>query len=375
MGCSLSTPTLPSGVHLADAVEAHFGDSPSGPELAAAQEQLVRSIEHINAADRDGVSLLDVQRGIFNLLQAGAYRTFRVAYAADYHTHKRDHSYPYLLSNFVSFAGAVLDLYMALKVVDAAHQPSVDALKALLGSLEASIRKQIKNWGPEDEAAFEARTAAVEEAAPPPLPPAAPPPPGFLAPIAASARPLYSRDAAAFAEGFGSDYSGDWSRYLSRYNRVLLDPSDDWAANERRGGAIAPVAFWYERFMPLLLEVCSLGVEGYAATDEDAAALDGWLAEMRAARNFDKYGADVLAGWGKCSASVKLSIKRAWRLSRHYLLGPQKQRERSSESGADHRETGDLSQYVAFLDVYLGRSYVEKVVWLWPPSSDRRHVP
>lgn len=101
------------------------------------------TIEEINAADRDGVSLLDVQRGVFNLLQAGAYRTFRIAYAADYHTHKRDHAYPYLLSNFVAFAGILMDLYQALKVVDTKHNPKMDALQTLIVALEGSIRQQV----------------------------------------------------------------------------------------------------------------------------------------------------------------------------------------------------------------------------------------
>ena len=51
--------------------------------------------------------------------------------------------------------------------------------------------------------------------------------------------------------------------------------------------------------------------------------------------------------------------KRAWRLSCHYFLGPEKQRERDAESDVDHRNTGDLSQYVAILDVHLSKRYVE----------------
>ena len=50
----------------------------------------------------------------------------------------------------------------------------------------------------------------------------------------------------------------------------------------------------------------------------------------------------------------KLSVRQAWRLTRHYLNGIQKRRERA-ECG---QNDGFLSQYVPFLDVYLGRDDV-----------------
>jgi hypothetical protein len=48
----------------------------------------------------------------------------------------------------------------------------------------------------------------------------------------------------------------------------------------------------------------------------------------------------------------------ARRLTRGYLNGIQKQRERELE--AHHRRTGGLSRYVPFLDVYLGTNFVER---------------
>ena len=46
----------------------------------------------------------------------------------------------------------------------------------------------------------------------------------------------------------------------------------------------------------------------------------------------------------------------AWRLTRHYLNGIQKQRER--EMGVGHRSSGCLTQYVAFLDVSVNKEFV-----------------
>ena len=49
----------------------------------------------------------------------------------------------------------------------------------------------------------------------------------------------------------------------------------------------------------------------------------------------------------------------AWRLTRHYLNGVQKQRER--EVNTSHRTSGSLTQYVAFLDVFCkNRSFVRR---------------
>merc|ERR1719321_1728885 len=88
--------------------------------------------------------------------------------------------------------------------------------------------------------------------------------------------------------------------------------------------------------------------------------MDKWYQCEVSSRRLCQYGTDVIEGWSGCSKTVKLSIIRAWRLSRHYFMGPQKQRERSSESGVDHRHTGDLTQYVPFLDVYLKRSFTQE---------------
>ena len=57
---------------LAAALQKSFGDDPIGPEAEASRAALVSAAETVNAADHDGASLTDVQRGIFNLLQAGA---------------------------------------------------------------------------------------------------------------------------------------------------------------------------------------------------------------------------------------------------------------------------------------------------------------
>ena len=280
-----------------DAVAACFdavrADAPDGAPFVAVQKALIGSIEGLNLADRDGASLLDVQRGVFGLLQAGAYRAHRIAYAADYHTHARDHAYPYTFSDFVAFARAVMELYKALDVVPPAGHARMDALVASLAAREAATREQIATWTEEREAEYVAtqeeirrkQAAAIAEAdtapnadAPDPAPPASAAgiasgaggaqPSWLRKKIGQSAgtyskAPVLSRSAAALLEGFDDvDHRGDSLFYLLTSNRVLLDHHDslgiDHPANEARGGAVVPVAYWYEEFMPMLLEVCPL---------------------------------------------------------------------------------------------------------------------
>jgi hypothetical protein len=143
----------------------------------------------------------------------------------------------------------------------------------------------------------------------------------------------------------------DPKTYLTRWNRVILSES-----GEQIPGAMMPVAYWYEEFMPRLLAAVSVtsADDIRENTVPNEAALDGWYDETRQSGAFDRYGHDVAENFHSCTPEQKLSIRQAWRLTEHYLNGVQKRRERE-EFG---RETGALSQYVAFIDVYLGRSFV-----------------
>jgi len=86
--------------------------------------------------------------------------------------------------------------------------------------------------------------------------------------------------------------------------------------------------------------------------------LDGWFNFANSHGEFETFGRDIAQSWGTLSAQHKLVVRRAWRLTRHYLNGVQKRRERGS-AGVDHRFTGDLSMYMPFLDIHLNRGYVE----------------
>lgn len=321
---------------------------------------------------RRGTSLLQLQTGVFRLIQGAAYRCFRESFSANYETHLRVRNLPYRITEFVEFARLTLEIYKALGVVDEACFPVIDAVNQSLAVEYERLNERIANWDtipktPEMVAearrmqAASAETQSLREkfAA------------GVEFAIALRKNRLGVRDAVEgvlaihelnrlrrldlneeLAPSEQPPQEGDPRAYLARWNRVILEE-----AGEQVPGAMMPVAYWYEEFMPLLLAAMSVSKAEDVADDTapDEAALDAWYRETQASGEFERYGDDVAQHFPACSPARKLAVRQAWRLTRRYLNGVQKRRERE-EAG---RETGALSQYVAFLDIYLGRSDVK----------------
>ena len=349
-----------------DATASRQGPRPSGSVADRT------SATHRRTHHGQGTSLLQMQIGLFRLLQGAAYRCFRESYSAHAMTHLRARNLPYTIPHFVAFVDRAIALYKALDVVDPACFPVLDAVTASVNAEYARLRDRIANWPsvtktPAMLAAAEAMerqrtskssvaetlTAGVELAL-------------TLRRKNLSLADLGS-DAMARHEAARlrhmelhhemaappSTDGDDPTAYLAVWNRVLISSSD-----EAIDGAMMPAAYWYEDFMPKLLAACSVsGPDDIAQnTVPNAAVLDRWFATARDDGEFDHYGADVAEHFPACGPEHKLAIRQAWRLTRHYMNGVQKRRERE-EFG---RESGFLSQYVAFLDVYLGRSDVRQ---------------
>ena len=325
-----------------------------------------------------GTSPLQMQIGLFRLLQGAAYRSFRESYSANSETHLRAYDLPYTIPDFCRFVNNALDYYLALGIVENGAEAPFEDLRASVNRAEAELRDRMARWQeiPHTDAMLEAESLLEQElleldhhhqlfAA--------------VVELLLSASLLGHRPETLTLEDLhhlelnrlrllddhhelsrsseqGSDPAAEApSRrpYLETWQRVIVDPGDS-----RFAGSIMPTAYWYEEFMPLLLRACSvLNLEDLrawdATTEED---LDAWFASTNAEGEFDRYGQAVKHGFMGCSLTVKREIKRAWELTRHYLNGVQKRRERQ-EFG---RESGFLCQYVAFLDVYLGRNDVEE---------------
>eukprot|EP00039_Didymoeca_costata_P002871 m.63316 g.63316 ORF g.63316 m.63316 type:complete len:630 (+) comp11574_c0_seq2:221-2110(+) len=352
------------------------------------QKAFENSIDIANCRDVDGTSLLDVQRGIFNVVQGMAYRVHKCKYAADYHTHEKDKNYPYLFKNFVEFVEVIMNVYKSVDIIPPNKHEELNKLCQTLRNAEKRILERMKKWSKDDEDKWlqrqherkEKREREKLESESIPFPDT-PGPQRALSfsgmmdgvKVVVTAVPNWLKNTqigktiakgpqkeGMYTEGFGVyDHRGDSRLFLEEEFRIFYDKAD-----EDRPGCFLEVSFWYKEFMPQLLAVCSIGAYGYDSSTNkkflSESHLDTWFKAEKKSGRLAKYGGDIVAEWKHCDHSAKLSIKRAWRLTMHYFLGPQKQRERSSESGVDHRQSGDLSQYVAFMDVWVQKNYVQE---------------
>jgi hypothetical protein len=319
------------------------------------------------------IAPLQLQIGFFRLLQGAAYRSFRDNYSANSETHLRAHDLPYTIRDFRVFAEALVELYLALGLVSgdkvrAEFQLLVDSINMACFELD----HRITNWRDltvtPQMACAEREIAAMRAEAIDKR--------RHLADALEMALVMQQHDIPpdemrmelltqhelnrlrhlelATEDGHhpSAGMTADTPAWLDSWTPIIVD-----ADGPRRDGSIMPVRFWYETFMPQLLRCASVRCDADvdALQAEDAMSLAAWHAETSARGEFDRYATDIRDAFAQCSEKVQQALKQAWHLTGPYLTGVQKRRERE-EFG---RETGALSQYVAFIDIYLGRGDVE----------------
>jgi Ca2+-binding EF-hand superfamily protein len=340
----------------------------SDPEITRLQELLA---QHPQQEIKRGTSRLQMQIGLFRLIQGAAYRCFRESFSANHETHLRVRNLPYRITDFVRFVETAIALYKGLGIVEPTCYPILDAVVDSIHNEYARLDARIKNWQTSEKTpemlaeeqvmlANRSKSANVKEkfAA------------GVEFAITMKKKDIHLGD---IVEGVlainelnrlremelqqefappPEKSAGDPKDYLKKWNRVIIDN-----ALETIDGAMMPVAYWYEDFMPKLLAAFSVSsaADIPSNTVPDEAALIEWYNSTKVAGEFDRYGADVADNFLNCTPQQKLAIKQAWRLTHVYLNGVQKRRERL-EFG---RESGVLSQYISFIDVYLNRSDIK----------------
>ena len=112
-------------------------------ELARLKELLAK---HPSSEQRRGTSRLQMQIGLFRLLQGAAYRCFRESFSANHQTHLRVRNLPYTITDFVQFVKTAIELYKGLGVVEEACYPVLDAAVESLADEYARLQERIKNW-------------------------------------------------------------------------------------------------------------------------------------------------------------------------------------------------------------------------------------
>lgn len=319
------------------------------------------------------VSALEMQIGFFRLVQGAAYRSFRENYSAHSDTHLRARDLPYTVPDFAEFVSAAVAFHLCLGLVeDGGPSAEFRKLARLVADETERLYARIAGWpdphiSPEmamaEAEVAEARAETVEHRRL--LSDALElvlvfrmhgiPPAGFDRTLLAQHELNRLRHMELAEEhGHHHHHGSRPSRqvaWLDAWVPVLVSAED-----KRPDGAIMPVRFWYDSFMPQLLRCASIRTEAdlAACRSPDPQALAQWHAEQAARGAFDRYAPDLRDGFAACTPEVQQALAQAWRLTEPYLNGLEKRRERE-EFG---RETGALSQYVAFIDAHLGRSDV-----------------
>jgi len=315
-------------------------------------------------------SPLQMQIGFFRLLQGAAYRSFRESYSANAETHLRARDLPYTITDFDEFVSAAVDFYLSLGIVhDAEAAQEFDRLAQMVSNEVDALETRIEAWGQieKSDQMLQAEARLDEELSSERSHRALfadtveillalrlhGVPENAVGPDSLNQfelNRLSHLELQSEHHDAGSGASDDAHTYLDAWNPVNM------AGGARVEGAIMPARFWYEQFMPQLLRCASImsAADLAAETGVDEATLDAWHAEQVKDGSFEPFATDVRDGYGACSPEIKLALKQAWRLTEHYLNGLEKRRERE-EFG---RGSGYLSQYVAFIDVWLGRSDV-----------------
>src|SRR5919199_2294623 len=125
-------------------------DTTSQEPLSEIDAEVVRLKEllaqHPQSETRRGTSRLQMQIGLFRLIQGAAYRCFRESFSANHETHLRVRNLPYRIVDFVQFVRSAIALYKGLGVVESACNPLLDGVVKSLEDEFRRLEHRIKNW-------------------------------------------------------------------------------------------------------------------------------------------------------------------------------------------------------------------------------------
>jgi hypothetical protein len=329
---------------------------------------------NIDTNDVFGTSPLQLRISLLRLIQGAAYRCFRASFTANSETHLRAYNLPYTISNFVVFLNNILKLYIQSGVPEDEVIKEINKLNDLMDIEYKALVDRINNWKNinknkamiEAEEIVENEETKIEDEHD-----------LFLSIIELSlsigidGHHHFTIDHTDLAIGetnrlriqeelkelnkitkTDSKKNKSEIEFIDSWQRVILDDADTHVP-----GSIMPVRFWYEKFMPQLVKICSATTndELLFNQNETEEEINDWFNKCKKNNIFDPYALDLNNYFLKNNLEVKKTLKHSWLLSEHYLNGVQKKRERE-EFG---RNDGFLCEYVTFIDIYLGRNDVE----------------
>lgn len=148
--------------------------------------------------------------------------------------------------------------------------------------------------------------------------------------------------------------------FKNRYSPIIIGDEDEFVPD-----ALIKNGFWYDVFLPLLLRGLSIDtdtddklyylLESLSTTDDEKLeiALNQWFDDN--SEILSTYLRDVPDAFDRMSSFEKIIIKQCWDMTKFYLIANNKYN--SYENIRDHLMI-DLSQYIPFIDEYVGKRYV-----------------
>jgi hypothetical protein len=254
-----------------------------------------------------GVSLLEIQQGVFRLLAGMGYRVQARQFAKDFHTKADDKDMPYLFADLVEACNRLTKAIDGAKLFGADEKLKLNRDlhkkgKALCAEISAPTTDTSCTKGLETDPA----------------------------PVTCLGDEGYRPD-----PGFDKQQIDDWMNcsnplFFKLVGKKLADGVETIAIKNR---------WWYQQFLPNLLEYCSVGAERDLESEESNKQ---WPLPLQ---------------WTEMQEAERLCFLQARRLTQTYFFGEQQLREKSSDrSAAGDKE---LSQYVPFLDYYVQKNYVK----------------
>lgn len=355
------------------------------PEDTLFMESIMRDIHHktnlysrSDERDKNKTYVADIKIAVFRLIVGVAYRSFRPNSSTDHTNLKKPRSDPYKFIDLIKLIKSVTNLLTKLNVLHDDHIQYMTQLgdilqdkynkiiehKAVIGKTNKDLNNGYK-YG-KIEAELNHNISNIQKI---------------------DELKNYDIDVVPDVNSYQSEkilnnanYSDDlktriqilnrrksslpYIAFKNRYSSVIVEDHDEFIPN-----ALIRNGFWYDIFLPLLLRGLSIDtvtddklytlLDSTNTTDNNDLdiLLTNWFKT-----NYDAistYCRDITDSFDRMTLNEKLIIKQCWDMTKFYLIDRNKHGSNSKHyDGFRDQILIDLSQYIPFIDEYVGTRYV-----------------
>lgn len=355
-------------------------------EDAEFMESIIRDIQHktdlysrSDEHDKNKTYVSDIKIAVFRLIAGVAYRSFRPNCSIDHTNLKKVRSDPYKFIDLIKLIKSLTILLKELGIVSESHlihlthlgdvlQDKYNKIVAqkstnskivternngyLYGRIEAELNHSISNIQkidelkkydisviPETEAQNYCQTQQDD----------------------AKQNVNYSEDLKTRVQILNRRKSSlPYIAFKNRYSPIIVEDHDEFIPN-----ALIKNAFWYDEFLPMLLRGLSIESEiddnlyklldsmNMEDNDELNLELNRWFEDNQEV--ISTYCRDITESFDRLTLHEKIIIKQCWDMTKFYLIDQGKYKPYNHQGD---QILIDISQYIPFIDEYLGTRYV-----------------